>query len=77
MLVDVERGQRADIHFEFVVGSYRVGQLVVESVDALDDEDLVAPDLQRVAVELGAPGFEIESPTPPKLPVVVSLRSRM
>lgn len=59
MPVQIELGEGADIDFVFILVQNGLGQFVVESVDAFEQEYLVLPQAQDLA-GLPLPLFKIE-----------------
>ena len=59
MVVHVQGGQAADIDLEHALPGQGIGELVVETVDALDDQHVVLPQGQLFTVILPLPLLEV------------------
>ena len=59
MVVDIDLGQGGDIDLEACVHRKLLRHLVIQAVDAFDDEDVVLAELTEVAAVLALSGDEI------------------
>ena len=60
MAVDVDLRQRADVDAEFALRRKGVRKAVIQSVNTLDDEDVLRSELHEIALVLGLAGLEVE-----------------
>ena len=60
MLVDIELGQGSDIDLKFALPGQTVGQLIIEAVDSLDNQNIVLSHGQVIAVVFLLSAFKIE-----------------
>ena len=60
MVIDIQRSQAADVDFVFALFRQRIGKLIVQAVDALDDKNILRSQGQIVAVVFTDALFEVE-----------------
>ena len=60
VVVHIQRGQTADVDAVFALLGQSVGELVVQTVDALDDQDVLGAQGEQIAVVLPGALFEVE-----------------
>ena len=60
VVVHIQCGQTADVDAVFALLGQGVGELVVQAVDALDDQDVLGAKGEQVAVVLPGALFEVE-----------------
>ena len=69
MVIDIQLGQRADIDTELLVRRQRIGHLLIQAVDALDDQDIILAQGEIIAFVLPPAGDKIEPRNLHLLPV--------
>ena len=60
MLIDIQLRQRTQINLEFVLLRQGMGQRVIQTVDPLNDQDILRSQLQRISFIFLLSGQEIE-----------------
>ena len=60
MLINVDIGQRTDVDLVFALLGKCIGSLLIQSVDSLDDQNIVRSQLFEIALVLPLSGLEVE-----------------